>query len=90
MIYPIKLIAVIILLCAIVFELCSCSKIDVDNGHKCRWEYCPYKNVTPDNYGRSVTAYVGNDESEAYSIDVLHLLAPNADYDELETMLNED
>lgn len=58
--------------------------------HTCKWDKCPYKGVTPDNYGKSVAAYLGNNESEAYSLDILHLYYPLAEYDELVTMLKED
>ena len=75
-----------------VFMCClsSCKKIDANNGHQCKWINCPYKGITPDIYGKSVSAYVGNSESDAFSIDMLHLYSPAAEYDELETMLLED
>jgi len=58
--------------------------------HTCKWVKCPFKGVTPDNYGKAVAAYVGNNESDAYSLDMLHLYYPAAEYEELQTMLRED
>jgi len=84
--FTILLIGLIILIAAI----CSCKKVEIDNGHKCRWELCPYKNITPNNYGKAVKDYTGTDGGDAYSIDILHLEFPEKDYDELEQMLFED
>lgn len=58
--------------------------------HTCKWKPCPYKGITSDQFGKSVAAYVGNSESDAYSLDMLHLYSPKAEYEELETMLRED
>ncbi len=58
--------------------------------HTCKWKLCPYKGITEANFGSSVAAYVGNNESEAYSLDILHLYSPAAEYEELLIMLEED
>jgi hypothetical protein len=58
--------------------------------HTCKWKLCPYKGITSDNFGKAVAAYVGNYESDAFSLDMLHLYSPAAEYEELETMLRED
>ena len=82
----------IIAFIVIIAALCSCQKIEVNKqlGHKCKWQFCPYKGVLNNQYGKAVAAYVGNSESDAFSIDMLHLYSPAAEYDELETMLLED
>lgn len=58
--------------------------------HTCKWSLCPYKGITQNQFSKSVAAYVGNSESDAFSIDMLHLYTPTAEYEELETMLRED
>jgi len=58
--------------------------------HTCKWKLCPYKGITESIFGKSVAAYVGNSESEAYSLDILHLYSPAAEYDELVDMLEND
>jgi hypothetical protein len=58
--------------------------------HECKWPLCPYKGITTLQWHDKVKDYVGNDESEAFSIDMLHLYKPQAEYEELETMLLED
>ncbi|MES2382436.1 MAG: hypothetical protein V4538_15420 [Bacteroidota bacterium] len=69
----------------------ACKKVDIQpTGHQCKWHLCPYKGITPANYGKAVSNYVGNSESVGYSLDILHLNFPNAEYEELESMLNED
>jgi len=58
--------------------------------HTCKWKLCTYKGITSNNFGKAVAAYVGNSESDAFSLDMLHLYSPAAEYEELETMLRED
>jgi hypothetical protein len=58
--------------------------------HTCKWKLCPYKGITQDNFGKSVAAYVGKSEGDGFSLDMLHLYYPAAEYEELETMLRED
>lgn len=55
--------------------------------HSCKWPLCPYKEITSDSYREAIIEYVGNDESTGYSLDMLHLLVPTAEYEELELML---
>ncbi len=59
-------------------------------GHSCKWVLCPYKGISLDSAHKYVLQYVGNDKSPGYSLDILHLQHPTAEYEELETMLNED
>lgn len=84
--YTILLLAIIFIIAA----LCSCKKQDTNQGHQCRWNLCPYKGVTPDKNGKAVRQYTGTDGGDSYSIDILHLEYPQANYDELEQMLFED
>lgn len=61
------------------------------SGHICRWKLCPYKGLQPYQYKDSVLSYTGEPEgSEAVQLDLLHLLTPDADYDELVKMMEED
>jgi Zn-finger protein len=86
--FTILLIAFIVIIAALI----SCQKIDIDkqSGHKCKWQFCPYKGVLNNQYGKAVAAYTGTDGGDAYSIDILHLEFPAKEYDELEQMLFED
>lgn len=58
--------------------------------HTCKWKLCPYKGIDQSQFAKSVAAYTGLKEGDAYSIDMLHLYYPQAEYEELETMLKED
>lgn len=61
------------------------------NGHCCEWKYCPYKRLQPYQYKDAVLDYTGEPEdSEPVQIDLLHLLTPDASYDELMEMVEED
>lgn len=55
--------------------------------HECRWELCPYKGVKPSGYKVAVKAYVGEEGTDGYCIDLLHLEHPNYEYEELENLL---
>lgn len=55
--------------------------------HTCKWNLCPYKGITPDEYRTSVAVYVNGYGTDAYYLDSLHLEYPTAEYEELETKL---
>ena len=60
-----------------------------EDTHTCKWQSCPYKGITKDQFKQSVINYVGieNEETDGYYIDMLHLEFPELEYDELENKL---
>lgn len=66
----------------------SCSK---DNrpiyGHKCKWTDCPYKGIVRHMWHNAVLKEAGEEGSDIYCIDILHLQYPEDNYDELEDKL---
>lgn len=56
-------------------------------GHQCRWEKCPYKGIQAAQYRAAVTAYVGEEGTDGWCIDLLHLQYPALEYEALEVML---
>lgn len=76
--------------------LLSCSKsefedqqhVDKSAAHICKFQYCPYKGYTLNQYERGIEDE-DNDEtaspgSDAYYIDYTHFLFPDWDYDQCE------
>lgn len=55
--------------------------------HKCRFNSCPYKGVTPNGWSEAVKCYVGEEGTDGYYIDLLHLQYPDLDADELNDLL---
>lgn len=55
--------------------------------HVCKWELCPYKNITPLNWNSAVVDYVEDEGTDAWCIDMLHLEFPNDEYEQLEDKL---
>jgi hypothetical protein len=66
----------------IIYMLSSCTK--AMNGHACKWEHCPYKGITLAQYPSRAE---GEEGSDLYYIDLLHLQHPALEYDELEDTL---
>ena len=61
------------------------------SGHLCRWALCPYKGIKPAQYKDSVLKYTQAEEgSEAVQVDLMHLITPDADYDSIIEMIEED
>jgi len=60
-----------------------------EDTHTCKWQSCPYKGITKDQWKQSVINYVGieNEGTDSYYIDMLHLEFPGDEYDELENKL---
>ena len=58
--------------------------------HNCLYKQCPYKGVATDTAYKAVAAYTGEEEGNAYSLDMLHFQSPEKSYEELEIMLDED
>lgn len=79
--YTIEAILFCILL-AYLGSLIGCTKSDI--GHKCKWEHCPYKTITLTQYPLFAE---GEEGSDLYYIDQLHLEYPDLEYDELEEKL---
>jgi len=79
---------IIIVLAAILMCFAGCK--NENDPHTCKWKLCPYKGITEPQYRQSVTNYVGEEGSDAFYIDLLHLENPEADYDTLEAMLFEN
>lgn len=55
--------------------------------HFCRWPKCPYYGVKPADYKKAVAEYVGQVDTDAYYIDLLHLTYPIESYEQLEQRL---
>jgi hypothetical protein len=66
---------------SIIMSLCAPAK------HTCRWELCPYKEITIKQAPESVAQYVGVACTEAYIIDMLHIKYPALDADQLDSLL---
>lgn len=79
--------SLIFLILVIIFTSCDKGYINPAYGHTCRWDNCPYKNVTKDEWDTKVYEQVGERGTDAYHIDILHLKYPKDDYDELEDKL---
>jgi hypothetical protein len=83
----------LIVICLSLFILCfaSCKKISTKEIelHKCRWTLCPYKNITPYQYKECVIEYTGEEGTDSYCIDMLHLMFPKDEYEQLEERLFE-
>ena len=60
-----------------------------EDTHTCKWQSCPYKGITPDQWKQSVINYVGieNEGTDSYYIDMLHLEFPELEYEQLEEKL---
>lgn len=54
--------------------------------HSCKWATCPYHMIKPSDY-RKIVEYVGNEGTDAYYIDSLHLAYPTYEYEQLDSML---
>ena len=55
--------------------------------HACRWKLCPYKHITPNQWKEAVIEYAGEEGTDGYHIDILHLQHPEKDADELHDLL---
>ena len=58
-----------------------------EDKHNCKWKLCPYKGITEAQYKEAVTNYTGEEGTDSWCIDMLHLEHPKAEYEELEAML---
>lgn len=59
--------------------------------HRCRWELCPYKGITPKEFKPAVLAYTQDyDGSESVAVDMLHLLHPRWSYEKIARAIDED
>lgn len=58
-----------------------------NSGHQCRWPLCPYKGVAIANSSMAVADYVGDNCTDAYTIDMLHMQYPALDADQLGSLL---
>lgn len=56
------------------------------NWHKCKWE-CPYEGIKPGQWAEAVKYKTGEQFTDTYCIDILHLERPDLDFDQLETEL---
>lgn len=55
--------------------------------HSCRWPECPYHGVPESGYKKAVTDYVGEEGTDSWCIDMLHLQYPTLEYEALEELL---
>lgn len=79
--------SLIFLILVIIFTSCDKGYINPAYGHICRWDNCPYKGITKNMWDEKVYEQVGERDTDAYHIDILHLKYPQDDYDELESKL---
>lgn len=56
-------------------------------GHTCKWDKCPYKGIQKSDWSKFVIEYTGEQGTDAYYIDMLHLEYPADSYDQLEEKL---
>lgn len=73
-------IVLVAIICLIIFNR-------KQNYHSCRWDMCPYKGITPNEWHSKVSKYTGEKYSDSWCIDMLHLEYPDKEYDELEDIL---
>ena len=90
--YTLHLIFSIIAFCVIGEYACHKSIENTETApaakHACKWELCPYKGITPNQWNQAVRDYTQCEEAtDAYLIDILHLEYPMAEYEELDSML---
>jgi len=55
--------------------------------HSCRWADCPYHGVPESKYKKTVTDYAGEELTDGWCIDMLHLQYTTLEYDALEELL---
>ena len=56
--------------------------------HVCKWDLCPYKDVTLEDAREAVIEYTGEDSTIAYYLDYLHIQHPDFEYETLEQIAN--
>lgn len=76
-----------IALALIVGLLCFAAEKLPPTGHQCKWDKCPYKGIQAAQYKAAVTAYAGEEGTDGWCIDLLHLQFPDDDYELLEDKL---
>lgn len=55
--------------------------------HNCQWENCPYKGAKQSEWHNAVVEYSGEDGTDAYCVDMLHLKYPKYLYEVLDWIL---
>lgn len=78
--------SLIVLILVIIFTSCNKTIVNPVYGHTCKWN-CPYKGINKHMWNNKVYEVVGERDTDAYLIDILHLKYPQDDYDELEYKL---
>ncbi len=81
-------IAIIGVIIGIILMATSCKgKTEIEN-HACKWEHCPYKGITKNQWSQAIKDYTECEEgSDCYLIDILHLQYPTDEYDQLDQKL---